>query len=147
MSTIEEELKNNGSYAAVAFGESMRPTLTPKTDVVIIEPCKAMPKKYDVILYRNDSGKYILHRVVRVKKECLVTRGDNTYVNEYVPFASVVGIMTSFVRNGNRIEGGSKSFISHSKKRLFFYPIRKIYVKTRAFFGKIKRSIIKKESK
>ena len=85
MSTIEEELKNNGSYAAVAFGESMRPTLTPKTDVVIIEPCKAMPKKYDVILYRNDSGKYILHRVVRVKKECLVTRGDNTYVNEYVP--------------------------------------------------------------
>ena len=141
MSIIEEELAKHGSYASCAIGESMRPLLVTNRDVVIIEPIHKEPQKYDVILYRGADGRYILHRVVGKRVDCYVTRGDNTYVNEFVPEAAIVGIMTAFNRNGERTNITDKKYIRYSKRRVLFYPFRKCYVKVRALLGKIKRKL------
>ena len=147
MGVIEEELARHGSYASVAIGESMRPLLVPRRDVVIIEPIVSPPRKYDVILYRDPMDRYVLHRVISVHREHFVTRGDNTYVNERVPSSRVVGIMTAFSRNGDRTEVTDKAYLRYSKRRLRYYPVRRCYVKLRAFLGAIKRKIFKKRSR
>lgn len=140
---IEEELAKHGSYASCALGESMRPILRNKEDAVIIEPLVRDVKKYDVILYRGARGEYILHRVIKLRRGCIVTRGDNTYANEFVPPAMVVGIMTAFHKNGIRTEADDPRYLAYSRRRVFFYPIRKCCVKTRAFLGRIKRKLFK----
>ncbi len=143
MALIEEELAKHGSYASCAIGESMRPLLGNRRDVVIIEPISKALQKYDVILYRGADGSYILHRVIRNRPDCLVTRGDNTYVNEYVPHSSVVGIMTAFNKDGKHTDVTDAAYIRYSKCRVRFYPLRKCYVRVRAFLGKIKRKLLK----
>ena len=147
MAVIEEELAKHGSYASCATGESMRPLLRNKRDVVIIEPIVEAPKKYDVILYRGADGSYILHRVVKKRLDCLVTRGDNTYVNEFVPNSALVGRMTAFNRDGIHTDVTDAAYIRYSKRRVCFYPARKCYVGMRAFLGKIKRKLLKKKPK
>jgi hypothetical protein len=41
------------------------------------------PKKYDVIFYRRENGQYVLHRIIKIKKDGYVCRGDNQTAKEY----------------------------------------------------------------
>jgi len=89
-------------------------------------------KKYDVPLYRLGE-KYILHRIIGVKEEerIYVIRGDNTFVKEYVPFDSVVGVLTSFNRKGKSVSVSNKGYRFYSRFWNLIYPFRFIYHKTK----------------
>ena len=81
MSTsIEEQLKNGGTYVSTTSGSSMRPMLRDRRDRVIVTAIGDRElKKYELPLYRRADGKYVLHRIIGVKEDCYVIRGDNTF--------------------------------------------------------------------
>ena len=67
--TIENAIKENGFYLSTIVGDSMMPLLRNRRDTVKIIPVSGRLKKYDLPLYKRPDGKYVLHRIVKVKKD------------------------------------------------------------------------------
>ena len=65
-------------------------------------------RKYDAILYRRDNGRYVLHRIVAVRPDGYVLRGDNCLRKEYgIREEQVLGVLTAVIRKGKKMEVGS----------------------------------------
>ncbi len=129
--SFEEYLKQYPQLIYPNVGDSMLPLLRENRDLMVIErrPNRRL-KKYEVPLYRRDNGEYILHRIIRVKKDGYVLRGDNCKDKEYgITDEHIVGILTGVIRDGETIS--VKSF----RYRLFVHLwcdcviIRKILVR------------------
>lgn len=95
-STIEEELARKGRGFFQTVGDSMEPMLHNRRSTVVVEKFTGMLKRHDVALYRRPSGKYVLHRVVKVLHDGYVICGDNRTYREFVPREWVIGVMTGF---------------------------------------------------
>lgn len=103
-SSIEQQLKTAGVYVSTTVGNSMKPMLRNRRDRVVLLPIGDKKlRRWDLPLYHRPDGKYILHRIIAVKEDRYVIRGDNTYTKEYVPHEWVVGYVSEFYRAGKRI--------------------------------------------
>ena len=138
--SIEEILEKSGKHWQTTVGDSMQPMLRDRKNIVeIVKPQRAL-KRYDLPLYRRPNGKYVLHRILKVKKDYYITCGDNRYHREKVPKEWIVGVASGYYKNGKFIP--EKNF----KYRLYvhiwcdFFYIRAglIFIKNR-----IKRLITK----
>lgn len=98
---MEEILSSGGEVTFTPRGLSMWPMFRTNQDTVTLKKANGPLKKYDVPLYKNQEGKFILHRVIRKNKDGYVMRGDNTLVNEYgITDDMIIGVMTSFKSRG-----------------------------------------------
>lgn len=122
---IETIIREEGTYASVTEGRSMRPLFKTHRDMVIIEKCASSPVKYDTVLYRVGQ-KYILHRIIGIDQsaEVYLIRGDNTFKTERIPFDKIIGIMTSFNRKGKRYSVLDKGYLGYVRIWTFIYPVR-----------------------
>lgn len=104
-STYEEELSRHGTLVYTNVGTSMLPLLRQNRDLLIVgKRPEGRCKKYDVVLYKRPSGQYVLHRILKVKKDSYVICGDNRRVREFgVPDAWIFGVLTGVVRDGKQI--------------------------------------------
>lgn len=141
--SLENALKRDGFVMSTIMGVSMLPTLRQNRDRVIIEVPKGMLKKYDIALYKRWDGQYVLHRVIDVRNDVYVIRGDNTYVDEFVSFDKVKGVVTHFVRGGKMIDVTEKEYSQYVRFLYRLYPIRRVIWKCHVVGAEIKR-IIKK---
>ena len=142
--SLEIALKKEGFVMSTITGVSMLPTLRQHRDHVIIEVPKGLLKKYDIALYKRCDGKYVLHRVIAVRDDVYVIRGDNTYVEEYVPFDRVKGVATHFVRGRKMIDVTNERYLEYVKILYRIYPIRKIIWKIHKMGAKVKKDIFYK---
>ncbi len=136
--TIEESLKQDGFVMSTVTGVSMLPTLRQNLDRVIIEPPRGRLGKYDIALYRRWDGQYVLHRVLDVRETCYVIRGDNTYIEEYVPFAVVVGVATHFVRGGRMVDVTDGKYLRYVRFLYKVYPVRRLVWRCRVLGSQVK---------
>lgn len=97
---IETILTEKGEAVACTAGSSMYPMLRNRKDMIVVETVKRPLKKYDVPLYRLDSGKLVLHRIIKVKPDVYVIRGDNLVTTEYVRPDQIIGVLKAFYRGG-----------------------------------------------
>ena len=67
-SKIEGELERSGKILQTTIGDSMEPMLQNRQNIVVIEKADGLLKKYDLPLYRRPNGKYVLHRILKVRK-------------------------------------------------------------------------------
>lgn len=130
--TIEENILKNGYHLSTIVGDSMMPMLRNRRDMVKIVPTDHILKKYDLPLYRRPTGEYVLHRIIKVKKDHYVICGDNRFFVEKVPFDWIVGVMESFYRDDKEIPANHPEYIKYIKR------VRRLY-----WPRKIKRKIIK----
>ena len=143
---VEEQLLKYGSYATNTVGVSMKPLFKTKRDVVIIKKPDGELKKYDVALYpRGD--KYVLHRVIKVRDDDYVIRGDNTFSKEYIKKSDVIGVLYAFNRKGRRHDVSEFGYKFYSRFWNFLYPIRNFIRITRTFFARIFRKLFPKKKK
>ena len=138
---VERELAENGSFASITKGVSMRPLFRTCRDMIVISPIKAPLKKYDIVLYRGAGGEYILHRIIAVKKDICIIRGDNTYSKEYVPYDRIIGILTAYNRKGKSGSPSDLSFKIYSRFWHFIYPLRHLRVKLRPILYAVYRRL------
>ncbi len=143
---IEEELDRHGTYASVTRGVSMRPLFKTGRDMVIIRKPEGELKKYDVALYRDGKGKYILHRVIAVKEDFYIIRGDNTYVRERVPKERVIGVLSEFNRRGKHHQVTDKSYKLYARVWNFLYLPRAAAYYTLRTVKRTARKIFKKKA-
>ena len=105
-STYEEQIQQHGSLVYTNVGDSMMPLLREKRDLLIVEKRGAERlKKYDVPLYKRPNGQYILHRIIKVRKDDYVIVGDNRWQREFgVKDEWIFGVLTAVVRDGKRMD-------------------------------------------
>ena len=85
MTTFEEELDTYGRIIFTNRGLSMLPLLRQNRDVLVIDKRgEERMKKYDAVLFRRDSGQYILHRILKLLDGGYYIVGDNCITGEYV---------------------------------------------------------------
>ena len=99
--TFEQELERKGNITYTCQGFSMLPLLRQQRDLFTITKKQDRCRKYDVALYKRADGAYVLHRIIQVLPDGYVFLGDNCLNKEYdIREEAVLGVMTSFVRDG-----------------------------------------------
>ncbi len=136
-STFEKEIAENGRLIYTNIGDSMMPLLRQGRDLVIIGKVSGRLKKYDVPLYRRDSGQYVLHRILKVRSEDYVICGDNRTNREYgITDRHIIGVLTAIVRDGREIS------VKDGKYRLYvhlwcdFFWVRCMLLKIKRVLGR-----------
>ena len=123
---IEDILVQNGQYISTTAGVSMFPMLRNRRDTVVIKPVSGRLKKYDVPLYRRkNDGAYVLHRVIEVRADSYVTRGDNCFNKEYgIEDAQIIGVLTEFYRGNRHVMCDSRGFRIYSRFAVAVHPLQ-----------------------
>lgn len=104
-STYEEQLDLHGQLVYTNVGDSMMPLLRENRDLMVItRKNPGRMKKYDAILYRRPDGKYIMHRILKVRKDDYILCGDNRWQRETgVKDDWILGVLTAVIRDGKEI--------------------------------------------
>ena len=133
MAAFEELLSRDGKLVYKTKGVSMLPMLRQNRDLVVIGVPASRLGKYDVALYKRGAD-YVLHRVVGVRENGYLIRGDNTYILEHVPEGAVIGVLRSFVRDGKSIEVTDPGYLAYVRFWNAAYPLRFAIVRCRRAF-------------
>ena len=128
---IEDVLDENGIFVSTTVGMSMYPMLRNRRDTIVIERYEGRLNKYDVPLYKSDS-RYVLHRIVEVRPDSYVIRGDNCYVNEYgITDEQILGVLTGFYRGKKKIHMQGWKYRAYVRLWCAVYPLRRFFFKLR----------------
>ncbi len=93
---MDSVINTGGEFKMISRGTSMLPMLRDGIDTVVIVKANAPLKTGDVPLYIRENGEYVLHRIIKVRKDGYVLRGDNQTVSEYpICENQIAGILTA----------------------------------------------------
>lgn len=140
-STFEEELRQNGYLLYRNVGDSMMPLIRQGRDLVLIERRpEGRLKKYEVPLYRRDSGQYVLHRILRVRKDDYVLCGDNRWQRETgITDRHIIGVLTAVIRDGKKLPVTDWRYRLYVHLWCDLFPIRAAVLWCRDIPGRVKR--------
>ena len=97
---FEDIIAEQGKLVYTNEGDSMFPIIRAR-DLLIIEAVREPLKVGDVPLYKRDSGQYVLHRIVAIKKSKYSMKGDNrAFIEKGITDKHIIGVLTGIVRNG-----------------------------------------------
>jgi len=100
-SVIREELASGGSTVINIRGQSMLPMMKEGVCNVRIVPPVLPLKKYQIPFYKREDGQFVLHRVIRVKKDGYVCRGDHQMQKEFpVTEDMIIGVADARIVKG-----------------------------------------------
>ena len=107
-------------------GGSMNPFLIQGRDTVYLSRLERAARRGDILLYRRDNGKYILHRVWRVEKDGTLTIvGDaQTELERGIREDQIIAIVSSVVRKGKNMAPGSFWWEFFEKVWIRIVPLR-----------------------
>ena len=110
MPLLQLQMETAGSANLNVTGWSMMPMLHNRRDSVVIRPVKGRQEKGDLILYQRANGRYVLHRILRVKREGYVCCGDNQFFTEKVADEQLLAVVTEFTRGGKSYAVSCKGY-------------------------------------
>lgn len=139
--SLESLLKREGGLTYISEGHSMYPLILSGQDVLNIKTINAPIKRGDVLLYKDSKDHYILHRLIRIKRDgTLLLSGDNnSWMDEPVKQERVLGKLQSICK-----KDGTKIILDKDKGWRRFccvhFPHLKFFVlKTRRTLRKASR--------
>lgn len=142
---IEDILNEEGLFVSTTVGVSMFPMLRNRKDTIIVRPYEGRLKKYDVPLYKRGTD-YILHRIIEVRPDSYVIRGDNCIQKEYgITDAQILGVLTGFYRGSRQIDMNGLGYKLYVRVWCALYPIRRLYSKVRGVAARMWHKIRKGE--
>ncbi|MCQ2334695.1 MAG: hypothetical protein MJZ89_02530 [Paludibacteraceae bacterium] len=147
VSSFEDILNNNGVLVYTNVGTSMMPLLRQRRDLLIIRKKEANERLHwlDIPLFKRDNGQYIMHRVMRVRKQDYVMCGDNQWRPEYgVREDQILGVLTAVERDGKTLDMASTKMRIYGLLQYIFFPIRASWLFAKCVPGALKRRILKK---
>jgi hypothetical protein len=147
MNEKERFLSENGYYVSTPSGSSMRPFIRGGLDVVTVLPITAPPCLFDAVLYRRKNGEHVIHRIVAVKKDCYLIRGDNCYYTERVAKDSVIGVVHTVCRAGKDLLADTRRYRFLAGFWHVIYPVRYLFHGAVRVFRRIKRLLFGKRNK
>ncbi len=114
-STIEKELDRAGKILQTTVGDSMEPILKNRQNFVLLEKAEGILKKYDLPLYKRPNGQYVLHRIIKVRKNDYITCGDNRWKKEVIPHEWVIACTSGYYKGKSFISVDDKDYKKYLK--------------------------------
>ena len=147
-STYEQELAQKGFLLYTTVGRSMRPFLRSGEDLMRIQARgEERLRSGDVVLYRRDSGKYVLHRIVRVREKDYILCGDNCWQLEPgIRDDQILGVLTEVIRKGQPMDVAAFGYKVKVNLWWLLYPVRAAVLWSRYILGRVWISIKKRRS-
>ncbi len=134
---IVECLESRGTFSFYPKGVSMLPMIRQGKDSVTISKLPEKLKKYDIILYKREDGKFILHRLVNMG-EAFGFLGDNQYeIEQGIKREQMIGKAVAFSRGDRKYSANNLIYKTYC---FLWYNSRCL----RKFYGKIHKKIFKK---
>lgn len=144
---IEEILQDEGIFVSTTVGVSMYPMLRNRKDTIIVKRYDGRLKKYDVPLYKRGTN-YILHRIIEVRSESYVIRGDNCIQKEYdITDEHILGVLTGFYRGEKEVNMNGWRYKTYVHVWQYTYPFRWLLSKGLRLGARCKRMLVKGENK
>lgn len=123
-------------------GDSMRPLIRRRRDLVCIVPITRSLKRGDVLLFEAPSGRHVVHRVCRIKDGYVQTLGDYCWnLDPWIPSDAVLGMAVMVEREGVQISLDSPFARFLGCVWMAGLPLRRGYWRCRALVGKCLRKI------
>lgn len=119
----------------VITGGSMTPFLVHQRDTVYLSKPRRHLKRGDMIFYRRDDGRYVLHRIYQVKDGAYWLVGDaQTGIEPGIRPDQVIALVNAVRRKGKLIKPGDISweFFEHCWIRMI--PLRPVFFKIHSLF-------------
>ena len=139
---MKEVLDSGGEFTFGPQGVSMMPLIRQGLDKVVLVKADSF-KKGDAVFYRRDNGQFVLHRIVKVKKDGYVMCGDNQYDLEYgITDRHILAKMKAVIRDGVTVDDSNKKYRKYVKG----LARRRFKKRVRIFLGKTKAKIFNKKT-
>lgn len=120
-----ELLQEVDSVPLVISGNSMTPFLVHGRDTVYLSKIQKPLKRGDMILYRRNGGKYILHRIFREENGTYTLVGDaQTDLERGIRPDQVLALVTAVRRKGRLLKTGSFWWDFFQKVWIRLVPVR-----------------------
>jgi len=101
---IEEVLQSGGEFLLSPKGTSMLPLIVQGEDRVVLKKYTELPQKYDIAFYRRANGSFVLHRIVKKKKDgSFVMCGDNQLALEHGILPEQIIAYVTTIHKGERL--------------------------------------------
>lgn len=141
---IALQLENGGRARLTVTGRSMLPLLRAYRDSVELIPVTEEPvQKGKIILYRRDSGQYVLHRIVRKTATGYICCGDNEAGREPVEHRQLLAVVDGLIRKGKQIEMNHLGYRMYVGLWVGLFCFRSPYIKIKRWCGQRYRKIRK----
>ena len=124
---FEEVLEKDGELFFTNVGYSMYPLIRQREDILHIVKTSDY-KRGDIILFKSNVEHYVLHRILKIKKDKIITAGDYNYFKDQpiTPDQVLGKLVTIKKKDGKEID------LSKDKKAREFWYTNFFHVK--AFF-------------
>ncbi len=144
VAVIEQPLKEGKEAAFTVRGNSMWPLLLSGRDKVVVKKFDEY-RKYDIVLYRRESGNYVLHRIVGKKGNAFVLAGDGETEKEYPIYPEqILAKAVSVVRKEKPFSCNTFGFKAYSRFWVAFFklriPIAKTAVTMKRWFKRVRKA-------
>ena len=117
MPSFKEVLEKEGELIFTNVGYSMYPLIKQREDILRIVKTDTF-KKGDIILYKSNVDHYVLHRILKIKKDKIITAGDHNYRKDQpITKEQVLGKLASIKKK----DGKEIDLAKDKKARKFFY--------------------------
>ena len=124
---FEEVLEKDGELFFTNVGYSMYPLIKEREDILHIVKTSDY-KRGDIILFKSNVEHYVLHRILKIKKDKIITAGDYNYFKDQpiTPNQVLGKLVTIKKKDGKEID------LSKDKKARKYWYTNFFHVK--AFF-------------
>ena len=125
--SFEEALEKDGELFFTNVGYSMYPLIKQREDILHIIKTNEY-RRGDIVLFKSKDNHYVLHRILKIKKEKIITAGDYNYFKDQ-PITSnqLLGKLIEIKKK----DGTTIDLSKDKKARKFFYTY---FFHVKAFF-------------
>ena len=134
--SLLELLNDTPSVPLLIAGNSMSPFLIHGRDTVYLSKITQPPMRGDMILYRRDNGRYVLHRVYQTGDTYTMVGDAQTQLEPGIRPDQMLAIVTAVCRKGKRLEKGSFWWDFFEKRWIRMVAIRPA---VRAMYSRAKK--------
>ena len=142
-SSFEEEIRRSGYLIYRNVGDSMLPLIRQGRDLLLISrKPEGRLNQDDVPLYRRDSGQYVLHRILKVRKDDYVLCGDNRWQRETgISDRHIIGVLTAVIRDGKQLPVTDWRYRLYVHLWCGLFPVRALVLWCRDLPKRIRRKL------
>lgn len=143
LSVLKELVEQGQEVRLLISGSSMAPFLIHNRDVVFFKKPTRELKKGDIVFFQRKNGRFIMHRIRKVKRDGYYIVGDNQVLIEGpVDREQIFAIVTKVVRKGKEIKPGDFWWEFFEHVWLHMIPLRHVALKVYGVFVSLFQRVV-----
>lgn len=125
VSVLKELVEEGHQVSLLISGSSMSPFLIHHRDTIYFKKPDRELKVGDMVFYRRSNGKYVMHRIRRIRPEGFYMIGDaQTKIEGPLQREQIFGLVTAVERKGKLIRPGDFWWDFFARVWLRIIPLR-----------------------